>query len=304
MGIEIGQGLTREVGCSFCTEPLKRKLRWRESELIVEEVKKFITLGATHFRLGKQSCIYSYMGGDLDAIEALLKPISEMKPEVLHIDNANPVMITPERTELFVKYLTAGSTAAMGVESFDANVGKLNNLNSTPTQAYEAIKTINDIGGEYGDNGMPKLLPGINLLLGLEGETEESLEINFRWLKQMYDENLMIRRINIRQVVPFPGTQLYENVGNTVVRQNHALYADFSKKVRNEIDLPMLKRIFPTGHVIGSLLAETHEGNVTFLRQLGSYPIIVGVRDRLPLGQFYDVRITDHMLRSLTGEVI
>ena len=50
--------------------------------------------------------------------------------------------------------------------------------------------------------------------------------------------------------------------------------------------------------------SEAHEGNVTFLRQLGSYPVVVVVRRRLPLGETLDVVVTDHMLRSLVGEVV
>jgi len=80
--------------------------------------------GARAFRLGKQSCIYSYEGGDPQKIEAMLSALAALKPEVLHLDNANPAMVNEQRTELFVKYLTPGNTAAMGVESFDPEVGK------------------------------------------------------------------------------------------------------------------------------------------------------------------------------------
>lgn len=86
--------------------------------------------------------------------------------------------------------------------------------------------------------------------------------------------------------------------------KHQSLYANWIETVRREIDLPMLKKVFPTGTVLTDLIAETHEGNVTFCRQLGSYPIIVGIRRRLPLGQKVTARITDHMLRSLTGEVL
>jgi len=82
------------------------------------------------------------------------------------------------------------------------------------------------------------------------------------------------------------------------------LYGRWIEKVRHEIDLEMLKRVFPAGTILRRVRSEIHEGNVTFCRQVGSYPIIVAVRSRLPLGKYFDLRITDHMLRSLTGEVV
>ena len=302
--IETGRGCPRRVGCSFCTEPVKNPLQWRSPEYIAEEVKTFMELGERAFRLGRQSCIFSYCGGEPGQIEKLLSALSALGPEVLHIDNVNPCMVSEERTRLFVKYLTPGSTAAMGVESFDKRVVKQNNLNCSREAAFEAIRIINRIGGERGENGCPVLLPGVNILLGLKGETAETLEENFAALKQLLDDGLCVRRINIRQVVPFPGTPLYEDTGVSVLRKNRRYYRGWIEKVRHEIDLPMLRRVFPRGTILRKLCSEVHEGDVTFLRQVGSYPIIVGVRKRLPLGEFFDVRVTGHMLRSLTGEII
>jgi len=302
--VETGRGCLRRPGCSFCTEPVKNPLQWRNARHIIEEVDSFMQLGARAFRLGKQSCIFSYESGDVKKLEQMLSGLAALKPDVLHIDNVNPCMVNEERTKLFVKYLTPGSTAAMGIESFDPKVARLNNLNCTRETAFEAIRTINRIGGGRSENGCPFLLPGINILLGLKGQTPETLDINFQALKQLLDEGLFIRRINIRQVVAFPGTRLYEQTGPRVPQRDRRYYRAWIEKVRHEIDLPMLRRLFPKGVILRRLCSEVHEGDVTFLRQVGSYPIIVGVRKRLPLGEFFDIRITDHMLRSLTGEVV
>jgi radical SAM superfamily enzyme with C-terminal helix-hairpin-helix motif len=300
--IETGRGCPRERGCSFCTEPIKNKVQWRRPELVVEEVKTLMDLGAKAFRLGKQSCIYSYEGGDPQKLEAMLSPLAAMRPAVLHIDNANPQMIDEKRTELFVKYLTPGSTAAMGIESFDSRVTAANNLNCPYDMAFEAIRTVNRIGGFRGDNGCHALLPGINILLGLAAETPETLDKNFAALKRIFDEGLLIRRINIRRVVPFPGTPLYQQVGRKFLRKNMRYYVDWIEKVRQEIDIPMLQRLFPVGTVLKDLVSEVHNGHMTFLRQIGSYPIVVGVHERLPLNEFINARITGYMRRSLVAE--
>jgi radical SAM superfamily enzyme with C-terminal helix-hairpin-helix motif len=302
--IETGHGCPRSPGCSFCTEPIKNTLQWRQPKDIIEEVKTLMALGAKAFRLGKQSCIFSYKNGGLDSTKQMLKGLAQLNPCVLHIDNVNPAMVTEERTKLFVEHCTPGSTAAMGVESFDPVVTGQNNLNCPYDMAFEAIRTINYIGGFRGENGCHALLPGVNILLGLKGETPETLDKNFAALKRILGEGLLIRRINIRQVVPFPGTALYQDVGRHFLRQNRRLYNAWIKKVRREIDVPMLRRLFPPGTILRRVCSEVHNSNVTFLRQVGSYPIVVRVLRRLPLGEFFDVRVTGYMLRSLNAELV
>ncbi len=303
--LETGRGCVRKEGCSFCTEPLKGTPQWRAADDVHQEVAALQRFGVEAFRLGKQSCIYSYAGGDTGALQRLLEGISSARPRVLHIDNANPAMVTEQRTRLFVRYCTPGSTAALGVESFDPEVSAANNLNCDVQGVMDAVRSINRIGGVRGENGCHALLPGINILLGLPGETKKTLEYNFSCLMQMCDEGMLVRRVNIRQVVPFPGTPLAQN-GNAwrVIRKNRKLYASWIERVRNEFDEPMLKRLFPSGTRLYGVRSVVHEGNVTFMRQLGSYPIVVGVRQRLPLGRFYSVEITGHMRRSLEAKVV
>jgi radical SAM superfamily enzyme with C-terminal helix-hairpin-helix motif len=300
--IETGRGCPRGKGCSFCTEPIKQSVLWRRPELVIEEVKALMGFGAKAFRLGKQSCIYSYEGGDPQKLETLLSGLTALKPTILHIDNANPMMIDERRTELFVKYLTPGSTAAMGIESFDPEVTKANNLNCPYDMAFETIRLVNRIGGFRGDNGCHALLPGINILLGLAAETPDTLDKNFAALKRILDEGLLIRRINIRRVVPFPGTALYEEVGQKYLRRNQRYYTPWIEKVRQEIDIPMLQRLFPIGTVLKDLCSEVHNGGTTFMRQIGSYPILVAVWERLPLNEFFNVRVTGYRRRSLLAE--
>ena len=81
--IETGQGCPREKGCSFCTEPIKHTVQWRQAEQIIEEVRLLTELGAQAFRLGKQSCIYSYEGGDPRKIEALLSGLHALRDKIM-----------------------------------------------------------------------------------------------------------------------------------------------------------------------------------------------------------------------------
>ncbi len=66
----------------------------------------------------------------------------------------------------------------------------------------------------------------------------------------------------------------------------------------------MLKRLVPKDTILKNIYTEIYDGKTTFSRQIGTYPLIVGIKERLPLKKFVDVKITGHMLRSVTGEVI
>jgi radical SAM superfamily enzyme with C-terminal helix-hairpin-helix motif len=225
---------------------------------------------------------------------------------VLHIDNVNPANALSKRggelTKQIAKYCTPGNVAAFGVESFDKEVAEQNNLNTTPEQSYEAVKAINKHGAGIGENGMPKFLPGINLLFGLIGESRKTNDENMTWLKRILDEGLMLRRINIRQVNIFEGTPLYETVGNKFIKKNKRFYWGWRDRIRQEIDSPMLKRIAPEGSRLKGVRMEIYDGKTTFGRQVGTYPLIVGVKGRLELGKFYDINVKGHMLRSIVGE--
>ncbi len=302
--IETAHGCSRTVGCSFCTEPLKHKLEFKEKKDILNEIKAFYTLGCKYFRLGKQSDFYIYQ----DAI-GLLRDIKKSFPKikVLHIDNVNPLSVVCKKgintTKAIVKYCTEGNIAAFGVESFDKTVCKENNLNSLPEESYDAIKTLNKYGSEKGNNGMPKFLPGINLLFGLKGETKHTHEENMKWLNKILKNNLLLRRINIRQVSIFQGTQLYKQCGNKFIKKNKKYYWKWRHEIRQTIDQKMLKKLVPNGTILKEVRAEIYDGNTTFCRQIGAYPLIVGVKQRLLLNKFYNVKVTDHMLRSITAVV-
>ncbi len=319
--IETQRGCPKAMGvggCSFCTEPVRyRTVEDRPVEDVVAEVKALYNLGVRHFRVGRQSCIFSYMAKpdgrvpvpNPEALERLFHGIRSVAPHVktLHADNANPAVIAnyPEESiriaKALIEYGTPGNVVAFGLESADPRVARLNNLNATAEETYEAVKILNEVGGKRGYNGMPWLLPGINVIFGLPGETKRSYELTFRFLKGLLDDGLMVRRINIRQVVVFPGTPLWHMRDRVKTEKHRKLIQHYKYKIRHEIDLPMLKRVVPVGTVLRGVRAEIFENNLTYGRQMGSYPLIVGIPKEVPLNRFYDVLIVGHGFRSITG---
>jgi len=304
--IEIETGRGCNVGkCSFCTEPIKSKFINRKKEDVVKEVKAFYDAGARYFRLGKQADFYAS-----DRPMEMLKEIRELchDLEMLQIDNVNPNSVVAkggeEITKAIVEYCTPGNIAAFGVESFDPDVVKANLLNTHPIIAMKAIRIINKYGAERGEDGLPKFLPGINIIFGLLHETKETHKKNMEALQQVLDEGLLLRRINIRQVAVLPDTFLETHGGNKFLRKNKQYYWKWRNDIRQKIDFPMLQRLVPKGTILKEVWTEMYDGKTTFCRQMGTYPLVIGVKGRLPLKKKISVRVTDHMLRSITGEVM
>src|SRR3989338_6610213 len=188
--IETGRGCASHGKCWFCVEPGK-VVMFREVKDIVEEIKLLYSLDARHFRIGKQTCFYSYKNRNVDEIRKMLSGIRNNCGEIktLHIDNVDPSVVAEypesiEITKLIVQYCTSGNVAAFGVESFDEKVCAANNLNSRPDLTMKAVEIINKYGAVRGNNGLPEFIPGINLIFGLNKESKETHEINVNYLQE------------------------------------------------------------------------------------------------------------------------
>lgn len=311
--------------CSFCTEPLYGKPTFRPAGGIIDEVDALADRGVRHFRLGRQADILAY-GGDGEApapaaLERLYRGIREAAPDLLtlHLDNMNPrtIVAYPERArrgiEIIARYNTPGDTAAFGLESADPAVQEANDLLVTAEECLEAVRVVNESAGwRPGEreepypldpahaSDLPKLLPGINLVHGLMSERPETYEYNLGFLEDVLEAGLMLRRVNIRQVMAFPGTAMAEP-GATIAVEHKRAFKGYKRTVRETIDRPMLERVAPRGTVLRDIHLEYHEAGTTFGRELGTYPLLIGLPGERPLGERIDVTVTDHGYRSVSA---
>ena len=138
----------RSGGCSYCIEPMKGKPLMRSPDDILAEARKLRDLGIRNIRIGGQTCIVSYGSEDEseiprpnpDALRRLFEGLNAMGFDMIHVDNANPAVISryPEESEEILRIIadncTDGNVLALGMESADPVVITENNLNSTSDQ--------------------------------------------------------------------------------------------------------------------------------------------------------------------------
>ncbi|PCN50052.1 radical SAM protein [Candidatus Geothermarchaeota archaeon ex4572_27] len=317
--IETYRGCPRFVvgGCSFCIEPLYGHPEFREPEGVAREVAALYAEGVDRFRLGRQPDILCYKAigvgevefprPNLEALERLFRGVRAAAPllKTLHIDNVNPGTIanhpreSEEALKIIVKYHTPGDVAAMGIESADPRVVRVNNLKVEPEEAMRAIEVVNRVGSERGYSGLPHILPGVNFVYGLMGETRETYEMNLEFMREVLRRGLLVRRVNLRQVMPFPGTRMWE-VGDSIIRRHKALFKSHKLRMRVEVDLPMLRRLLPHWTILRDAYVEAYGKGLTYARQPGSYPMLLCCRSKLKLGEYRDFFVVDHGHRSVT----
>jgi radical SAM superfamily enzyme with C-terminal helix-hairpin-helix motif len=327
--VELYQGCVRyKNGCKFCIEPKKGVPIDRPVRDVLSEVSAALDSGVRHVRLGGMTDVYTYMAEGVTELEYPIpnpEPISEIlyglrqdeRLETLHVDNGNPSIIAEnlseatEITKAMVETLSDGAILSFGLESADPTVHAENWLNCDSAQLKTAIRHINDYGRERGSRGLPKLLPGLNFIAGLNGETVATYSLNRKLLRELRDEGLWLRRINIRQVE-----------GEGFQEIPHDEFKRFKTWVRDEIDEPLLSELFPLGQRLSKVGWESHDSRirlpahlrdehlsedirgragVTFGRQIGAYPILIGVPYHIPLETTSDIIVTGHGRRSISG---
>lgn len=308
--IETFRGCPRLSHCSFCSERFKQVVYHRSVQGIINEVKALAALGNRYFRLGAQTDLLLFQGirdGHIlvpnpAAIEELYAGIRSAAPElkVLHMDNINPATIAdfPEQSaqalSAIARYNTPGDTAAFGLESADPQVLTANNIGTDVEKTFRAIEIMNEIGG-WREEGIPKLLPGLNFLHGLSGETKKTMDLNLDFLRRVRDAGLLVRRINIRQVNPLGSFRRKKDAAAAYRLQQ------YKDTVNREINKPMLQKVFPRGTLYREVIVEESQGLTAYGRQPGTYPILVGIPGKFPVGSCLDVKIVDHGYRSITG---
>ncbi len=315
--IETFRGCERNHHCSYCTEAFYGRPDERNIDGILSEMEELSKNGIEHFRIGRQPNILGYKAlpsngefpiPNYTVICNLFKRIhDEISPKTLHIDNVNAgtIAVHPIESEKALRCIsrfdTEGDICPFGLESADGEVIRMNNLKVDAKGIMKAVRLVNKIGRfKKSENALYKLLPGLNFLIGLPGETRETFKKNEDLLRSMLNEDLLLRRINIRQVMVFEGTPISKMVKKAKTKYRREFKA-FKSFVRENIDLPMVKKVFPTGTVIKNILLEAYDGEHTLGRQLATYPILVRIPERLKLLKMIDVVIVGHRERSVMG---
>ena len=304
--IETGTGCNTPT-CSYCIEA-KRHIRptYREPDSIIKQINALYKSGVRHFRLGRQPNFFHYQYNSTEKLNKLLSGIREICPAIqtLHIDNVNMNSVVEphgrEFVKLVTKYCTDGNVAPFGIESFDDNVRRATHIFGSSDKIMKAIEIVNEYGSEIGANGFPKLLPGINLMHGLPGQTNNTHSVNMVFLEKIYRNNLQTHRLFYRYMTPAEGVISFK--GN----KDLDYYNKCKKEIMDSFVIPMQNRVYPTGRQLNGFREVVFENGNSFLRALGTCSIKIMVENKklIPYNM-YNIRIIGTIEpKLLKGEII
>ncbi len=279
---------------------------FRDPSDVIAEIAQLYESGVRNFRLGQQTCFFSYLNRDADAIGRMLAGIRTACPdlEVLHIDNADPLAVASPKgaviARLVALYCTEGNCAPMGIESFDPAVIESNALTCTPEILLRAVEHVNEAGAHAGPAGLPVLLPGLNLVYGLPGETHRTHYENLSWLVRILDAGHQCHRVNVRQAHAYPGTALA--AGGPAPLPSATNFISWKDDISYVFDQPMKQRVYPAGMVIPGMHSFFVTSRGSWHRRLGSYSIqVVEPGTIRPLFEGASLVVTGHEPRYLYG---
>jgi radical SAM superfamily enzyme with C-terminal helix-hairpin-helix motif len=274
----------------------------------VAQVGCLYDAGVRHFRLGRQPNFFHYQRQNVSALERLLVGIRVRCPDLrmLHIDNVNIVNVVNRNgsrfASLVAQYCTSGNVAPFGIESFDPAVREATGVVGTVDDVLRAIEIINEQGAARGEVGVPRFLPGINLIHGLPGATERTHELNQRALAEILARGLMTYRFYYRNITEPIGVSLHERN----VQANVEEFARCFEEMVRDFVLPMQSRVYPEGSVILGDWEAVRRRGVTVARTLGTCSIKVEIEGSLLTSQRrMAVRVRGNLgYRMLSGSVM
>lgn len=114
----------------------------------------------------------------------------------------------------------------VGIENFDANILKLNNKHLTPEEIVKNLKKL---------RATKKLILGY-WIIGLPGETKQTLQKNLRMMKKMIKEDL-VTLIEFGCFVPYPGTKIFANPEKYNIKINTHNYSKYTSEYPPVFDI-------------------------------------------------------------------
>ena len=275
--LETFRGCPRGSHCSFCSERFKKVTYQRSIDGIIAEVEALAALENTCFRLERPGTTIqrNWCNRCLECTwhqrVARGKVLHSNKPTSPISGILQPALLHKPPRLRFGRICRSSCVA-----------GK--QYRADPEKTFRAIEIMN---AGLAPEGIPKL-PGLNFHgLRVAGTMELNLAFAGCGMRPVAAA-VNIARSTLWGLQAKPTYSAYR-------------FQQYKDAVNKEINKPMLQKVFPRGTLYRDVIIEESKGLTAYGRQPGSYPILVGIPGKFPLGSKLDVKIVDHGYRSITG---
>lgn len=174
--------------CNFCYR-IDKGIRLRDPKAVVEEIRYLMSAYHINYISFADELFMASLDRSIEMSEALM-PLGIRWDCMGRLNFAKPDILRLMKRAgcTFINY---------GIEQFDNEALKAMNKALTEDIIVRGVESTIDAG----------ISPGLNMIWGNVGDTEESLEKSVRFLLK-YDDQVQLR--TIRPVTPYPGSPLFE----------------------------------------------------------------------------------------------
>ncbi|NPA05574.1 MAG: radical SAM protein [Crenarchaeota archaeon] len=268
-------------GCGYCSVPaLYGPPRSRPPDVIAEEVKRLIDMGATRIVLSAPDLL-DYYREDLvapdplttpctppantEALEKLLAGIYDAVPEFaekgppyLLIENVKACLVDEEVARILGEYMP-GTPVHIGVETGDPDHYMMLGRPGTPEDAVKAVELLKRHG----------LKPYLYFIYGLPGETPRTARRTVKLMKKLYRQGA--EKVTAYRFRPLPGSA-FEKARPRLTR-----YSRMIKHAAEEINKEAKKRLI--GRIVEAIVAGYHRAEQSMIAYTLPHGPVLLVRD-------------------------
>jgi MiaB-like tRNA modifying enzyme len=283
--VSISQGCVGQ--CSYCiVKQARGKLISRPVPDIVDEIKSLVRRGVREIQLTSQDT--SAYGMDMGVrLPELLNAVTAVEGDyMIRVGMMNPFTVIGIIDDVIESFKDSHIFKFLHIPIQSGSDSVLQHMNRKHTT--EEFKYII----ETFRNNFPGIVISTDFIVGYPTETEQDFNDTLKLLKEMRPQKVNITRYSPRPNTP--SSQLRDLPSWKKKERSRRL-----TKVHHSINRELLKkRIGDTTHV---LTTEVGKNNSTTGRDIYYNNIVV--KKDIPLGNWYDVKITGSTITYLIGEI-
>ena len=200
--IEIMRGC--HYTCKFCQVPwlFKRRVRYRSVERVLEAVEHYVRAGGKRRIRFTAPIGFAYMSWEpgrinYEAIEELLKGVRRLRatPFLGSFPSETRPEYVDDKVLGIVKRYAGNRRISLGLQTGSERLLEATRRGHTVEDALEAVRTVLRAG----------LLPVVDIIFGLPGETVEDVEETVRVMRTL---SAWRARMRLHTFMPLPGTPM------------------------------------------------------------------------------------------------
>lgn len=281
--VKISEGCDRH--CAYCAIPLiTGKHQSRPIENILDEIRMLVSEGTKEFQIIAQEL--TYYGVDIDGkqhIAELISRIAELEGvKWIRLHYAYPSHFPWELLNVMREHENVCNYLDIALQHISNHMLNAMKRNVSKEETYEFIKRIR------------REIPGIHirttLMVGFPGETDDDFQELIEFVKWAQFERMGAFAYSAEEGT-YSGDHYKDDVPADVKQSRLDRLMRVQQNISKEIEVSKIGQIIRT--IIDRQEGDWYVGRTEYCSPEVDPEVLIPITEKLKIGEFYDVRITD-----------